>query len=104
MGYFTQILLKYGKDVTWWKRQPNGSYITRGTVKAIILALRKEEIFVEAGYTESDYQTIYTDKDLAQMDRVTLGISTFDVLPIQHFENSALGESYYTGTIRRRKT
>jgi hypothetical protein len=97
MGQFDTFLNTYGSDVTWKQRQIDGSYVDKGSIKAIVQSLTGNE---KANYGAQDIKKLYTSTALKIGDQIVFDSQTWDVGPVDHFENATLGESYYKAILR----
>jgi hypothetical protein len=100
VGNFDAILSQFGVEIEWLQ-YVDGSYVSKGNVKAILQPARIEQTLIEPGFTIDAYYRVYTNVDLAVKDRVVFQGKTWEVLSAQLFESSVLGEKYVAATVRR---
>ncbi len=90
-----QVLYSLGK--------PEGALLDKGTIKAMIQAVKKEAVLDEPNWMEFDWRVAYTSAALGFGDQLVFDGKNWDVKSSQHFEDSAIGESYYKSMVKTRR-
>jgi hypothetical protein len=101
LGHFTAILSQYGVTVSWKQKQSDGTFLDKGSAKAIIQPLRPEEVVVEAGYSLSSYRRGFASIEILEFDRMTFDGWDWEVTASLPFTSAQLGEEYRELLLRK---